>query len=88
MPRQISKEMREEMLKRIKDEGLGVAEVSKQYGVSDSALYRWLGTSSKDSTINPHLEINRLKRENQDLRQLIGQLVYEKEKQKKLNQHD
>lgn len=86
MAKRISAEIRDEVLKRIKDEGKSVLQLSKEYGISESAIYSWLDRSTKDAGGGSQLEINRLKRENQDLRELIGQLVYEKEKQKKQKQ--
>jgi transposase-like protein len=83
MGKRIAKEIREEILKRIKEEGAGVAQMCQEYGISDSAIYKWLDSSSKIGNTNPQLELNRLKRENQDLRELVGQLVYEKEKKRK-----
>ena len=83
MVKRISKEIREEILKRIKEEGAEVSQMCQEYCISDSAIYKWLSSSSKSTSINPQLELNRLKRENQDLRELVGQLVYEKEKKRK-----
>jgi len=83
MARRISKEIKEEILKRIKDEGANVAQLCEEYAVSSTAVYKWLEKNTQDSSINPQLEINRLKREVQDLRAIVGQLVYDKEKQKK-----
>lgn len=83
MAKRISKEIKEEIVRRIKDENLSVADACNQYGVGDSAIYRWLdGDLGQD--INPILELNRLKRENQELKELIGFLTYENSKQKKL----
>lgn len=86
MAKRISAEIRDEVLKRIKDEGKSVLQLSKEYGISESAIYSWLDRNTNDASGSSQLEINRLKRENQDLRELIGQLVYEKEKQKKQKQ--
>ena len=83
MARRISKEIKEEILKRIKDEGASVAQLCEEYAVSSTAVYKWLEKKTQDSSINPQLEINRLKREVQDLRAIVGHLVYDKEKQKK-----
>lgn len=83
MARRISKEIREEILKRIKDEGASVAQLCDEYAVSSTAIYKWLEKGTAETSINPQLEINRLKRENQDLRAIVGQLVYDKEKKQK-----
>ena len=77
----IPKETKEEVLRRIKDEGLSVPQASKEYGLSQPAIYRWLNNSTK--RINPILENNRLKREIKGLHEFIGQVTIELNKQKK-----
>ncbi len=48
-------------------------------------IYRWLSQGIGGGTHGQILENNRLKRENKQLKQLIGQLLFEKEKGKKIN---
>ena len=38
----ISKETKDQILKRIKEEGLPVAKVAEEHGVSTAAIYTWL----------------------------------------------
>ena len=83
MKKRIPLEIREEILRRIKEEGISVSHACDEYGVSESAVYKWLGKTAENKTINPQLEINRLKRENQDLRAMVGHLVYEREKKQR-----
>lgn len=77
----IPKETKGEVLRRIKDEGLSVPQASKEYGLSQAAIYRWLNNSTKK--INPVLENNRLKKEIKGLHEFIGQVTIELNKQKK-----
>ena len=77
----VAKEIKQEVLKRIKDEGLTVPQASKEYGISQQTIYRWLGNTT--TKINPILENNRLKREIKGLHQFIGQITIELNKQKK-----
>ena len=80
-PRFWPKEVREEILYRIKTEGKSVAAISKDYAVSTKTVYRWLNTGvSKDTSI---LEINRLRRERDELLKLVGELLAESKKGKK-----
>ena len=57
----IAKEIREEILNKIKNEGKSVSEVANQYAVSSKTIYAWLhnGINGTNSNI---LEINRLKK--------------------------
>jgi len=81
-PKIISKDLKEEIIQRIKNEGKSVGELAKQYGVSTKAIYNWLRAKSlKDTSI---LEISRLKRENQELLWLVGKLTRDLSKGKKI----
>jgi transposase-like protein len=69
----ISAEIKEEIINKIKHEGISVLEAAKLYGVSDRAIYNWLGNRAKG--VVSLLEYNRLKRENDQLKQLIGEVT-------------
>lgn len=77
-----SKELKEEILNKIKVEGITAVEAAKRYGIDVNNIYRWV--SSGIGGVRSNLfEINRLKRENKELKQIIGSLVFEKERGKK-----
>ena len=77
----IKKEIREEILHKVKTTGLPVAKASEQYGVSTKTIYTWL---SKDGEQNPSLDlVRKLKKRNQELLTIVGILTYELEKIKK-----
>lgn len=81
MSEPIKKEIREEILYKIKTTGLSVAEASRQYGVSTKTIYSWL---SKDGEQIPSLDlVRKLKKRNQELLTIVGILTYEIEKIKK-----
>ena len=66
----------------IKQEGLTVVEAADKFKVSTKAIYRWLS----DLTDNGHtsiLEMHKLRRENQQLKEIIGMLMLNQEKTKK-----
>jgi transposase-like protein len=74
---------KEEILLKIK-EGATVAETAEQYGISVKTIYAWLRNQVKpDISV---LEYNRLKRENDELKRIIGLITLELERGKK-NQH-
>jgi putative transposase len=73
----------------VKDELLGkiragrkVAEVSREHGISEMTVRNWLerDTAAGASEV---LETSRLRRENEALLRLVGQLTYESDMQKK-----
>ncbi len=83
MPRyqRIPQEVRDEVLKKIKEDGIAVTEVARQHGVNTKTIYGWLGSKAKEG--DPILEINRLKRENEGLTALVGALTVAAARQKK-----
>lgn len=81
MPKKgFTQEKKSEILAKVK-EGKKVSELAAEYGVSDKTIYAWLGTKSQGGS--SALEISRLKRRNEDLLRIIGQLTAERELKKK-----
>lgn len=75
MVKRYSKEIKEEVLKKIRG-GRRIAEVSKEHGIHEMTVRSWVtrGTVSGSSEL---LEVSRLRRENEALYRIIGQLTYE-----------
>jgi len=68
-----SKEIKEQILSRIKNDGITAMQAANDAGVNVKGVYYWLrkGTDGANSEI---LEINRLKRQNKELLELVGSL--------------
>lgn len=77
-----SKEFKDEVIGKIKNEGISGIEAAKRYGINVKNIYRWL-SSGVDGTTSQILEVNRLKREIRDLKEIIGNLVLNVERGKK-----
>jgi hypothetical protein len=78
----IKQEIKDQILSRIKNDGVNANCAANDAGVSPKTVYGWLVQEARKG--NPGiLEINRLKRENEGLYQIIGKLTSEIEKQKK-----
>ncbi len=77
----IAKEIKDEIINKLKHGGLSVADAAKQYGISDKTIYNWLGTKAKGSV--SLLEFNRIKKENDQLKQLIGDITLKLSAQEK-----
>ncbi len=72
-PYRISPEVREQILRRIKEEGIPVEQAAKEAGVHNTTIYGWLGRGIRG---NPTIgELVRLKREHQELLALVGELT-------------
>lgn len=69
----VAPELRQEFLNRIKNEGLSVAQAAKDAGVSETSVYGWLGKGAE--SVPSILELAKLKRENRELLELVGELT-------------
>ncbi len=79
----IAPDIREQILKRIKEEGIPVAQAAKEHGVSEPTIYGWLGKGVKGApTIG---ELIRLKRQNEELLNLVGELTLKMSQSQKKN---
>ncbi len=82
MGKHIPQTTKELVITSIKENGLTVVEAAAKFSVSTKAIYRWLN----DQTDNGHtsiLEMNKIRRENQQLKEIIGMLMLDQEKTKK-----
>jgi len=77
----IAKEIKNEIINKLKHEGLSVMDAAKQYGISDKTIYNWLGTKAKCSV--SLIEYNRVKKENEQLKQLVGDITLKLSAQEK-----
>ncbi|MEK7534101.1 MAG: transposase [Patescibacteria group bacterium] len=76
----IPKEIKEQILKRIKEEGITVT-TAADAGISPKTIYNWM--RSKTLSDGSILEISRLKRENRELAEIIGRLTHSLTRSKK-----
>ena len=69
----ISNEIKQQILGRIKNDGISVAQAATDHGVSTKTIYHWLGTKAKG--VVSILQYNKLKKENEELKRLIGEIT-------------
>lgn len=84
MNNQISKEKKIEILKKVKMDGLRVKEVAEEYKISSKTIYRWIKEESEGAP--SFWEIKKLRQENRVLKELIGAITLDMEKNKKRGQ--
>jgi len=66
-------EVKEQIINRIKNDGVSVVQAAKDHGISEATIYGWI---SKRVEGQPTLsEIIRLKKENQQLLMLVGEVT-------------
>jgi len=76
----IAGEVKSEIIVKVKG-GIKVSELSRQYGVSEPTIYSWLKQKVEGNV--SLLEHTKVKKENEQLKQIIGFLTLELEKTKK-----
>lgn len=69
----ISSEVKEQIIRRIKDDGVSVSDAASEHGIHEATIYKWFrGEVSSQPTFK---ELTRLKKENRMLMELVGELT-------------
>lgn len=82
MYKPIPKEIKDQVLSRVKSDGISVPQAAKDAGISTTVVYAWLTKESAKTDCNI-IEFNRLKKQTAGLYQIIGKLTAEIDKQKR-----
>jgi len=73
MSTQIKKKIKDQILERITNQGVSVAEAAKDHGIDTSTIYKWMeGTAKKVITSREH---SKVVNENKLLKILLGELT-------------
>ena len=78
----IARELKEQIINRIKNDGISVVQAAKEHGISDGTIYSWIAQKTEGQpTVS---ELIKLKRENDQLLMLVGEMTLKlSESQKK-----
>jgi transposase-like protein len=66
----ITPDVKEQIINRVKQGGVSIKQIAEEHGITDSAIYKWLGKSIDGSA--SILELTKLRRENDELLRLVG----------------
>lgn len=69
----VSAEVKTEIIRRIREEGVPIVQAAKEHGIDDSTIYKWLGTGAQGAPT--FSEFSRLQKQNKDLLQIIGEMT-------------
>jgi transposase-like protein len=72
----IPKEIKEQVLNRIKNDGVTVAQAARDAGISNNTVYGWIGKTTNGQN-NEAVENAKLKRELAGVYELLGKLTSE-----------
>ncbi len=64
--------LKEKIIKKIRDEGMSVSDAHAQYNIHPKTIYGWLRSGVVGSERSMVLELNRLRKENEQLYKLLG----------------
>ena len=81
MGRRIAQEIKKEIIAKVQA-GERVPDLAEQYAVSTKTIYGWLRQDTGEDVVSL-LQFNKLKRENEELKRLIGELTFNMHLQKK-----
>lgn len=81
MAKHIDQAVKQSVLADIKN-GVKVSEASMKHGVTDVTIYAWLKAQA-DNTGTSSLEIAKLRRENLELKELVGLFALDKKRAEK-----
>ena len=84
MGKVISQDIKHSIITAIRG-GARVTDVATQFGISDKSIYAWL-KSETDNTGTSSLELQRLRRENAELKEIIGMFALDKKRAEKNKQ--
>jgi transposase len=74
--------LKAKILTKVRDEGMSVTDASNTYHVHAKTIYGWLQGNVVDGNRNLILELNRLRKENEQLYKLLGRATAEMQKSK------
>lgn len=81
MFKRVPVETKREVLEKVKS-GMTVAQVVTTYAISSKTIYTWLSNETRPQI--SVLEVNRIRRENEELKRIIGLVTLELERGKKI----
>jgi len=77
----ISKEIKEQIIKRVKEEGVPVAKAAEEHGITPSTIYAWLAKGVKAQPT--WRDFSRLQKQNKELLALVGEITIKLSQTKK-----
>ncbi len=69
----VPQDVKADILRRVKEEGVAVKEAAKDAGISEAAIYDWLGKGASGAP--SWSEFVRLQKQNRELFEVVGELT-------------
>ena len=78
----IAQEVKDQIIKRVKEEGISVADAAKEHGIHEATIYNWLGKGAESGS---GAELLKLRREKKALLELVGEMTLRLSESQKKN---
>ena len=69
----IAAEVKADIIRRIKEEGVPVAQAAKEHGLHETTIYGWMGAGIQ--TAPSWTEFAKIQKQNKELLELVGELT-------------
>jgi transposase-like protein len=79
----IPSDVKADILRRVKEEGVPVMTAAKDHGVSEKTIYGWLGKGAQGAP--SWSDFNRIQKQNKELFEVIGELTIKLSQTQKKN---
>jgi transposase-like protein len=79
----VAREVKEQILNRIKNEGVSISQAATEHGVSEKTIYGWLRKKVEGYPVMS--DVLKLKRENTALKELVGEITLKLSETQKKN---
>lgn len=79
----VAREVKEQILNRIKNEGVSVSQAAEEHGLSTRTIYGWLRQKADGFPVMS--DVLKLKRENSALKELVGEITLKLSETQKKN---
>ena len=66
-------EFKADIMRRVKEEGVSVAQAAKDHGIHETTIYGWLGSGATSAP--SWSEFARLQKQNRELFEVVGELT-------------
>lgn len=69
----IANEVKADIIRRVREEGVPVAQAAKEHGIHETTIYGWMGAGAQAAP--SWSEITRIQKQNKELLELVGELT-------------
>lgn len=69
----VPQDVKADILRRVKEEGVSVSQAAKDAGISEAAIYDWLGKGASGAP--SWAEFSRVQKQNRELFEVVGELT-------------